>query len=73
MVRPSQFVSQIDHLGRIVRPIGIAIRWVGAVVVVRPQPVDAEVRRRFPGGRIAAALPGVAVRSWPLQQERESS
>lgn len=44
----------------------IACGWVGSILVVRPQSMNAEIRRRSPRLWVAAAAPRVAVRSWPL-------
>jgi len=54
------------HLGWIKLTAGITVGRVGAIPVVRPEAMNAEVGRRLPSGRITATLLGVTVGPWPL-------
>lgn len=68
------FLRRMRHLGFIITIMRVTVGGVGAIIVIRPQPMNLEIGCGLPGCWIAATWLTITVGSWPLKLvEGESS
>ena len=55
------------------RVVRITVRWVCAIIVIRPQTMNAKICCRLPSCGVATTLLCVTIWSWPLQKVKISN